>query len=391
MRYDDNSTGRDLRIDMIRGLVMLEVLVVHFEFFSAYCFLFWERIGVVSGAEFFMILSGVVTGMVYKKSIMDAGLKITATKLVSRAILLWRVNVAVIVSIAILNLIPHVNASEVMTYVERGGNGDIYPLFPAAGASILTWLTQTSRLQIGPHQIQILGLYVCLLALSPFSLLLMKKKQTHLLLLASWALYGYNWIHPAKPTGAMFEDAFPLLTWQVVFFTGQAIGYHKNIVVNFFKSKGRIVVVPIAALFSGFVFWTFNAPNQLFPSYTKLSVIPPDFFMKVYSTLMNGRYLGILRILDDFCVIVMLYLLLTRFWTPIHKALGWLLIPIGQASLYVFVIHVYLLVIVSNIMVFGFSHLDGISFLRNTIIHTAVILSVWTMVRYKFMFRWIPR
>jgi uncharacterized membrane protein len=47
-RYSDASEERDLRIDFIRGMVMLILIVVHIEMFSAYNFILWERIGVVS-------------------------------------------------------------------------------------------------------------------------------------------------------------------------------------------------------------------------------------------------------------------------------------------------------------------------------------------------------
>src|SRR5271157_3285417 len=105
---------RDLTIDMIRGLVMMSAVTAHISLFSLYGFFFWERIGIVSGAEGFVILSGVVIGMAYKRYLAEHGWGATTWKFFQRAVLLWRANVIVILSIALLNYL-HVNVREIMT------------------------------------------------------------------------------------------------------------------------------------------------------------------------------------------------------------------------------------------------------------------------------------
>ena len=103
------DNGRDLKIDMIRGLAMISLVTTHIQVFSLYSMFFWERIGVVSGAEGFVLLSGLVIGMVYKRHIIQHGWDAAIWKLLRRSAQLWRVNVAVIFSIALLNLIPHIH------------------------------------------------------------------------------------------------------------------------------------------------------------------------------------------------------------------------------------------------------------------------------------------
>jgi hypothetical protein len=147
---------RDLKIDLIRGLVMVMLITIHVEFYSLYGFFFWERIGVVTGAEGFVILSGVVIGMVYKRVIERDGWRVAARKLLRRACQLWLVNVVLIFLIAFLN--RFVNLSELMTYTDRDDTGQVFQLFPASGTPIHDWIVQAVRLQIGPHQLQILGL-----------------------------------------------------------------------------------------------------------------------------------------------------------------------------------------------------------------------------------------
>ena len=65
--------NRDLIIDSIRGLAVLSFIVNHIEVFSAYSLVFWERVGVVTGAEGFVLLSGVVVGTTYKRLVMELG------------------------------------------------------------------------------------------------------------------------------------------------------------------------------------------------------------------------------------------------------------------------------------------------------------------------------
>ena len=80
-----------------------------------------------------------------------------------------------------------------------------------------------------------------------------------------------------------------------------------------------------------------------------------------------------------------LYALLTAFWQPLSRALGWFLVPLGQATLYVFVLQVYVALLVGN--------LPGVqdSLLLGTLVHTAVLALLWLAVRRRFLFRVVPR
>jgi hypothetical protein len=100
--------------------------------------------------------------------------------------------------------------------------------------------------------------------------------------------------------------------------------------------------------------------------------------------------LGILRILDDACVLIVSYGFLTVFWRPVDRALGWFFIPLGQASLYVFIVHIAFVALIGDVLPFGFP-LDHPHFWLNTLGHTFAMVSLWLMVRYRVLFRWIPR
>jgi hypothetical protein len=83
---------------------------------------------------------------------------------------------------------------------------------------------------------------------------------------------------------------------------------------------------------------------------------------------------------------ISIYALMTRCWQPINKALGWFFIPLGQASLYVFFTHVFLLLAIANTPLPGYHN-----FWINTGIHAGLLALVWVMVKKEFLFKWIPR
>ena len=384
----DNSGKRDLRVDFIRGFVMLILISVHIQMTSLYNYVAWERFGMVTGAEGFVLLSGLILGMLSRLRMQKDGFGITANKQFNRAFLLYRTSLVVILSVFLINLIPYIDASEAMTFTTYGGK--VYNLYPdldkfAEFHNII--MAKFLMLRYGPHQFQILGLYVILLMLAPFILWLLSKQRYGLVLALSWIIYfGNNGFH-ARPIGAQFEYAFPLLTWQILFVHGLVIGYYRNEIWNFFHSKkGAFTFWAIFMAFLGFLFFTYNNPIPQLADAMKLHFIEPETFKKIYKTYFDKNTLGIGRLMNDFAVLVVSYGMLSYFWKPINKLFGWFFIPLGQASLYVFILHVYACIVIGNIMWFG-----GDDILVNTLGHTLVFAWMWLMVRYKVMFNIIPR
>jgi len=79
--YQAIPSSRDLRLDFLRGLIMLVVISVQMEYFSLFSLFAWERIGYVSSAEGFVALSGMILDIVYKKRLLREGFKRSAIKL----------------------------------------------------------------------------------------------------------------------------------------------------------------------------------------------------------------------------------------------------------------------------------------------------------------------
>src|ERR1041384_2498895 len=93
---------RDLRIDWLRGLAMTCVIINHSKLSSLLSWFSYERFWVVTAAEVFVVLSGVVLGMVYGRRLARDGWLTVIRGLSRRALTLYVAFIAVTVSILAL-------------------------------------------------------------------------------------------------------------------------------------------------------------------------------------------------------------------------------------------------------------------------------------------------
>ena len=74
----------------------------------------------------------------------------------------------------------------------------------------------------------------------------------------------------------------------------------------------------------------------------------------------------------------------------ILTVVGWLLIPLGQASLYAYAVHLFVIVAAYNVWPYVGSEQAGWE-LHNTIGQLLLVLLVWAMVKRRVLFSLIPR
>ena len=391
--YLDTGATRDLRLDFMRGIVIPLLFASHFEYFSALMYIGWERIGIVSTAEIFVILAGVVVGMVFGKRLRTDGLGAVMPSLLDRSVKLYMTNVVLILIIAGIRFIPEIDSTIITTY-HSPYSGKTYPLFTNMDSSFFTLLHQTLLLRIGPHQFQIVGMYVVMFILvTPFVFFMISRNRVGVLLGLSWVIYFINFGAPEsnpgspvyRPTHAQFEYAFPIYAWQLIYVHGIAAGYYKKQVIEFFTTKlGTALLYASFLLTAALIILTWHNPLDEFES-VKLTWLSTDTFHWLNNNYFQKYKLGPGRLLNVTVVLITMYALLTRFWVPISKALGWFFIPLGQASLYVFYVHIFFLLILANTPLPEMN-----DFWINTGIHAGLLLTVWLMVKTKFMFKIIP-
>jgi hypothetical protein len=351
-----------------------------------------ERIGAVSGAELFVALSGLILGMVYGRRAVADGWWSAAGRMWSRARTLYLTSLVVLIVTYLISLLPYPDATAVTTWTDEA-TGTVYSMYgttpllasyPVPPAAVLDIIF----LNVGPFQFNVMGLYVVLLALAPFALWLLLGNRWWLLLGISTGLYVLNNVLEVRLFPSQFENPFPFLSWQLLFFAGMTAGYHWRPLASFFRSPtGKIAILISAIACLGFLYFAWNNPGlESDPFSLRLTTIPQDQFWRVYEEFFRRDFLGPLRVLNVMVLIITAYALLTIFWVPLNTLVGWLLVPLGGTTLYVFVIHVVFALIASNIPV-----LETGNIWINTVAHTAILLTLWLMVKRQFLFRWIPR
>ncbi len=387
--YPDTGATRDLRLDFMRGFVIPLLFASHFDYFSLLMFIGWERLGVVSTAEIFVILSGIVVGMVYGKKLKRDGLAAVMPGLIKRSVDLYRISVVMILIVAATRYIPWIDSSIITTFYDAPLNLT-YPLYPALDANISEVISKALLLQIGPHQFQIIGMYVVMFMLiTPMVFFMIVQQRVALLLGLSWVVYAIHYGAPfqsLRPTGAQFEYAFPIMAWQLIYVHGMVAGYYKQELLEFFGTDwGKRLIYACIVLSLGFLFFTWNHSMPHIPQWFSLNLISPETFNYWNDNYFLKSKIGIGRLLNAVVLFVAMYALMTRCWQPLHRALGWFFIPLGQASLYVFFIHVFLLLAVANTPLPGYN-----DFWINTALHAGLLALVWVMVKKEFLFKWIP-
>src|SRR5258705_11362153 len=89
------SDGRDLRIDWLRGLAMTCVIVNHSKLSSLLSWFSYERFWLDTAADVFVVLSGIVLGMVYGRRLAPDGLRAVVSGLGRSASFLYALVLAV--------------------------------------------------------------------------------------------------------------------------------------------------------------------------------------------------------------------------------------------------------------------------------------------------------
>jgi hypothetical protein len=390
-----DSSSRDSRVDLLRGLAIVFVVVNHLGMTSLFQLLTQEAVGFVSGAELFVLFSGLVVGMVYGPRVKeDFGTVVDLTS--RRAGKLYLTALVVLLGVFLASLLPFFQTDTLTTFVDQGtggagsdGAGRTYDLY-AGMESLFQFpvppqvLPAILLLQVGPWQFNIMGLYVVLLLASPLILAALNRGKTLWVLAATLAVYAMGAATRFRILPSQFEDSFPLLVWQVLFVIGLVAGFHRHRVVAWLAGHTGIVLACTAAAFV-FAFLSWGNPYLANGFDVRLGLVPDAAYRTMYDLFFGRTYLAPGRLLNVMVLVVAAYAFLTAYWKPVERALGWFLIPLGRATLYVFILHVALIAVIANIPA-----LRQGDVLLNTAAYALVLGLLWLMVRTRFLFRVIP-
>jgi hypothetical protein len=371
------------------------VVVNHVGMTSLFQLFTQEAVGFVSGAELFVLFSGLVLGMVFGPRVKD-NFGDVVDHTTKRAGKLYATALTVLIGVFLISLVPAINADTLTSFVDqgtgaagRGGAGRSYDLY--AGMDSLLHFPVAPEvipgillLQFGPWQFNVMGLYVILLLASPLVLWALSRGKMLWVLAATTALYAAGVVFRIRLLPSEFEDSFPLLVWQVLFMVGMVAGYHRRQIIGWLSAHSWVVVV-CTVLAAGMAFLAWGNPYLANSFDVRVAILPDTSYRALYDAYFGRTYLGVGRLLNVLVLVVAAYALLTAYWKPVHRALGWFLIPLGRATLYVFIVHVALIAVIANIPA-----LQEGRVLFNTAAYAVTLALLWVMVRTRFLFRIIP-
>jgi hypothetical protein len=367
-QYEPQLYGkRDLRIDLLRGIAIVSMVVNHLECRSYFNNITQGHI-YASSAEGFVFLSGFVLGFVTLQRIDKIGLNSAMQKLLERAKILYFTSFILIAGLGLLSIVAP---------------GMTRPSFDRAPGEWWQILLAAGTLHLAPPIVDILQLYVLCLLASPAIFWMLRRGFLLPLLTASWTLWWIQQVHPYSFSFQPLDRAHPYFvfsTWQILYVHGVAAGYHKD---KLAKTWQRLPKLPVLlGILAIVVFALITAHLDLQLGTWPARVQDRALWLRLTDRSINGP----IRLVTLLGLFSLMFMAVDRFWVPLSKTCGKLLIPLGQNSLYVYIIHVPLTLI--WFMIPGL--IQGSTWLVSLAQAIAIGLC-WLMVKKEVLFKVIPR
>jgi hypothetical protein len=367
-QYNLTAYGkRDLRIDFLRGVAIVSMVVNHLE-----CRSFFNNITqghiYASSAEGFVFLSGFVLGFVTLQRIDKTGFKPAMKKLLERAWVLYVTGFVLMAGLGLLSIIAP---------------GATRPSFDAAPGAWWQILIAAGTFHLAPPVIDILQLYVMCLLASPGIFWLLRHGLWGPLLTISWTMWLIQQIHPYSFSFQPLNREHPYFvfaTWQILYVHGVAAGYHKAQIAKVWSKlpKPPIYIGMATIVIAALVAAHFDLQLGTWP----VGVNNRALWLRLTERSTNGP----VRLLTLLGLFSLMFVAVDWFWKPLEKRLGKFLIPLGQNSLYIYILHVPL-----TLLWFAIPGLTTANIILASLAQLIVIALCWTMVKKEMLFKVIPR
>lgn len=242
---------RDLRIDTLRGLLLVIITINHFglslsEQWWAIRFT-WQPLGHVSAAEGFVLLAGFVFATVYARYGND--LALLWQKARQRAFDIYTYHLVLLLGLALCSF-----------FIPAYRTVWIKWLSPYHQTPVTSTVASALLLHQPPY-LDILPLYTLCVLASPVVLYLLFRRKAVLVLAGSFVLWGLGQVFdPMGATTHFFAHGhrpayFNILSWQLLYVLGLYLGYkyHRNESLHFLAYKpvvGFIVCCAVALFLS---------------------------------------------------------------------------------------------------------------------------------------------
>ncbi len=319
------ATGRDLRLDLFRGLALWLIFLDHIPS-NIVSWITIRNYGFSDATEIFVFISGYTAAFVYGRAMRERGFVIAGARILKRA---WQVYVAhVFLFVVYMAEIAYVSASsDNPLYAEEMG------IFDFLRQPDIT-LVQALLLKFKPANMDVLPLYIVLLAGFPLFIWLLLRQPT-LALAGSLAVYmlawEFDWNLPAYPSGSWTFNPF---AWQLLFGFGAWCGLGgADKIGRFIRSPYVLAASALYLLFSLAIVLTWYFPRyaHYVPQWLSDWMYPID-----------KTNLDVLRLVHFLAIAALTVHFVTPDWPGLKNRFFRPAILCGQHSLEIFCLGVFL-------------------------------------------------
>lgn len=357
----------------MRGYFLAVILFNHLQYYpSGLEFLTGKGFLYASTAEGFFAVSGIVLGIIRGRKLINAPFKTAAVLLWKRSLQLYLTSIALTLIFTLVGWM-FINSSG----LKFGIYSDWYSIWD------LLWKTVTLQYTYG--WADFLRFYAIFLFFAPAALWLLRKGYWYLVISISLLVWCLFPLSPFSP-----EVSQPI-SWQVIFFASFIIGYYWPVLVERWsaisvatrKKIGIVLVSTAAVTLLGSVILVFG--RELIGGAIGNQI---DTIHHIVEQNFNKDRMPLTRILLGTIWFWALFWVLRKYEKQVVKHIGWLLLPLGENSLYVYTIQAFIVF---------FAHLFILqpnatpSILINLAVSIAALALVWLAVRTKFLMKIIPR
>lgn len=364
-------SSRLLAFDLMRGYFLLVILLNHLNYYPSG--LEWatgQSNLYASTAEGFFLLSGIVLGMVRGAKLRDQPFHIGARLLLQRGALLYIASIVLVLLATIVG----------QFFVGNPGlKPGVLPLH-----SLQDWLNviiNTITLQYTYGWTDYLRLYAYFIIAAPLALWLLRQGRWYIVAILSILIWlSHLFLFKGSP------ELLQPLSWQLIFFSGFIIGYHYKSIAHWWQTLHLPTRRTIITLVSSIAIITLiaNVILVFFKDLPLFGQTAGEWDTLIY-THFDKATLPIGRLLLFGTWFTALFFLVSRFQNQIRRTMGWLLLPFGTNSLYVYIIQAF---VVSGLHLLYF---QGSSWYINLLLSIVAIALVYLAVRTKFLMKIIPK
>lgn len=265
------TSGRDIRLDLFRGLALWFIFVDHIPT-NVVSWLTVRNYGFSDATEIFVFISGYTAVIAYARMMEREGWVRAAARIYRRV---WQLYVAHIL------LFVAFTAQVAWVSIARDTPGLIEEMeLLGFGQNPYQAILEAALLKFRPVNLDVLPLYIVLLAVFPFALPVIVR-WPFAVIAVSLCLYGitchYSWNLPAYPDGKVWY--FNPMAWQVVFYVGACCAVLGKELAWLDRWRWPLAVLAVSyLLFSGFISlsWHYNSIERLVPTWVARVIYPID-------------------------------------------------------------------------------------------------------------------